>query len=108
MNQSNSGTGAIIYSFGPIAGAVAYALFVGQTVGTERLAAIVSLDRLYPDSSSLVGIVDNHDLPRIASLCGNDEGQVAQALAALAFLRAVPAIQYGTEAALSGMAEPFG
>ncbi len=72
----------------------------------ERLAAIISLDRLYPDAAALVGVVDNHDLPRITSLCGNDEGKVAQALAALAFLRAVPAIQYGTEAALSGMTEP--
>jgi len=77
-----------------------------KAVDPQRLGALISLDRLYPDANRMVGMVDNHDLPRVASLCGGDASRVGQALAALAFLRAVPAIQYGTEAGLVGEREP--
>ena len=65
VNQSNSGTGAIIYSFAPIPGAVAYALFVGQTVGTERLAAIVTnitgTITSWPTATQLLSSLDYQD-----------------------------------------------
>ena len=72
----------------------------------ERLGALLSLDRLYPDAASLVTLVVNHDLPRARTLCGGDEDKVAQLLLVLGFLRGVPAIQYGTEAGLAGAKEP--
>ena len=42
VNQSNSGTGSITFSTTAQAGAVAYAVFVGATAGTERLAMITT------------------------------------------------------------------
>lgn len=72
----------------------------------ERIAAVLSLDRLYPDANALVTLVDNHDLPRAATLCKEDATRTAQLLAALSLMRGVPAIQYGTEAGISGEKEP--
>jgi len=72
----------------------------------ERLAAVLSLDRLYADANALATLVDNHDLPRVKSLCGGDDAKTAQLIEALGFMRGVPAIQYGTEAGLIGEKEP--
>ncbi|RMG17297.1 MAG: hypothetical protein D6729_09385 [Deltaproteobacteria bacterium] len=69
-----------------------------------RLGAVLSLDRLYPDPNRLVTLLDNHDLPRIASVCG--ESRVSDALALLFGLRGIPSITWGTEVGLRGMGEP--
>lgn len=71
-----------------------------------KLAAILSLDRLYADSDALVTLLDDHDLPRVATSCGGDLGKVEQALTALIALRGTPALTYGTEAGLTGAKEP--
>ncbi len=52
-----------------------------------------------------VTLVDNHDLPRIASRCGGPEG-AARALAVNLGMRGRPALTWGTEHALPGAGEP--
>jgi glycosidase len=72
----------------------------------ERLGAVLSNDRLYPDPDALVTLVDNHDLPRILSSCGGDVDKVSQALAFQLSARGTPSLTYGTEAGLTGEQEP--
>jgi glycosidase len=50
--------------------------------------------------------LDNHDLPRVASVCKGDLDRVAAAFDALVALPARPAITWGTEVALDGATEP--
>jgi hypothetical protein len=71
-----------------------------------KLAAVLTNDRRYPDPSSLVTLVDNHDLPRIMSVCGRDEAKVAEALTFLLTVRGVPSLTWGTEVGLDGEKEP--
>jgi hypothetical protein len=71
-----------------------------------KLAAVLTNDRRYPDPSSLVTLVDNHDLPRLMSQCGGDVEKVKQALAFLISMRGVPSIIWGTEIGLDGAKEP--
>ncbi len=75
-----------------------------------RLGSTLSLDRLYTDpNTQLVGFLDNHDLPRIASECaGEGYGPVElhQALAVLLSARGTPSISWGTELPILGAEEP--
>jgi hypothetical protein len=90
-------------------------------VGT--LAARISLDRLDADDQMLrpsasarqpakpvssglswVTLLDNHDLPRLASSCSAQSAQLALAL--LFSLRGIPSLTYGTEAGLQGATDP--
>ena len=75
-----------------------------QPVG--RLGAVLSLDRLYADAGSLVTLVDDHDLPRIAGACSGDLARVRQALLVQLLVRGTPLVTYGTESALAGVKEP--
>jgi hypothetical protein len=70
------------------------------------LAAILSLDRTYPAPSSLVTLVDNHDLPRIATACDGDAKRIDVALEFSLAMRGIPSMTYGTEAGLTGEREP--
>jgi hypothetical protein len=74
--------------------------------GPAKLAAVLSNDRRYPDPSQLVTLLDNHDLPRVMSTCGNDAGRVRQALAFMLAMRGVPSLTWGTEVGLDGAKEP--
>jgi glycosidase len=71
-----------------------------------RIGSILAQDGAYHDPSRLVTFLDNHDLPRIRSACGDDLGRVRQALTALFALRGIPALTYGTEVGLRGAKEP--
>jgi len=86
----------------PLAFALREVFCQGAAFGS--LAAVLSADREYADPSSLVTFVDNHDLPRLASICA--PAQAASALSALFALRGTPALTYGTEAGLQGEHEP--
>lgn len=88
----------------PLAFAIADVFCRGES--PAKLAAILTNDRRYPDPSQLVTLVDNHDLPRIVSLCGGDEEKVKQALTFLLAMRGVPSITWGTEVGLDGAKEP--
>jgi hypothetical protein len=72
-----------------------------------RLGSTLTLDRLYPDAAkSLVTFLDNHDLPRVASACGNDTASVVQAMTFLLTARGTPSFTYGTESGMEGAKEP--
>lgn len=71
-----------------------------------RLAAVLSNDRLYPDPAALVTLLDNHDLPRVMTVCGGDVEKVKNALTALLTARGIPSLQQGTEVGLTGEKEP--
>lgn len=71
-----------------------------------RLASVLWADRLYQDPGRLVTFVDNHDLPRAMSACGEDAERVAGMLRFLFAVRGTPAITWGTEAGLRGEGEP--
>lgn len=71
-----------------------------------KLAAVFSSDRIYDRPETLVTLLDNHDLPRVLSDCGGDLEKVRQALTFQLTARGTPAINYGTESALTGHKEP--
>ena len=71
-----------------------------------KLAAVLTNDRRYADPSSLVTLADNHDLPRIMSVCGKDQAKVTEALTFLLTARGVPSLTWGTEVGLDGEKEP--
>ncbi len=71
-----------------------------------RIAATLSADREYDDASRLVPFLDNHDLPRVTSLCADDPDAVRQALLFLLTTRGTPSLTYGTEVGLEGLEEP--
>ncbi len=75
----------------------------GAPVG--RLGATLSLDRLYEDPAALVTFLDNHDRPRLASVCTDPEARDA-ALTFLFSVRGTPSLTWGTEVGLSGLEEP--
>ncbi len=70
-----------------------------------RLGSVLSLDRLYADPSRLVTFLDNHDLPRVASVCG-DSARVERALAFQFVTRGTPCLTWGVEALAPGAGEP--
>ena len=88
----------------PLKFALAEVICHGKPLG--RLAATLSLDRLYPRADALVTLLDDHDLPRIATECGGDLAKVKQALLVQAALRGTPALTWGTESGLLGAKEP--
>jgi len=89
----------------PLSFALREAFCEGQAVG--RIGAVLASDRLYADPArTLVTFIDNHDLPRVLSLCGDDLARVRHALTAQFALRGTPAVNYGTEAGLTGREEP--
>lgn len=88
----------------PLAFAIADVFCRGES--PAKLAAILTNDRRYPDPSQLVTLVDNHDLPRLMSVCGNDLDKVKHALTFLLSMRGIPSISWGTELAMEGAKEP--
>lgn len=77
-----------------------------------KLGAALSLDRYGPPASARVTFLDNHDLPRVAHVCGlpdHPEQALARIDAALLLLfatRGTPCLTWGTEALLDGGEEP--
>lgn len=76
-----------------------------------RLASILFADRLYPAQvgerrEGLVTLLDNHDLPRILSSCGNDVDRVVDAVRFMLTARGTPSITWGTESGALGASEP--
>ncbi|MFZ5440946.1 MAG: alpha-amylase family glycosyl hydrolase [Myxococcota bacterium] len=88
----------------PLAFAVADVFCRGES--PAKLAAALTNDRRYPDPSKLVTLVDNHDLPRILSVCGGDVEKTKQALTFLFAMRGIPSLTWGTEVGLEGAKEP--
>lgn len=79
--------------------------FACREAPAGRLAAMLFADRAYEDPSRLVTFLDNHDLPRIATVCGSEQ-RVAEAMSLQFALRGTPSITYGSEVGLTGEGEP--
>lgn len=88
----------------PLAFAIADVFCRGES--PAKLAAALTNDRRYPDPAKLVTLVDNHDLPRILSVCGGELEKTKQALSFLLAMRGVPSIMWGTEVGFEGAKEP--
>jgi glycosidase len=97
--------GAFTHMFDfPMAFALRDVFCGGRPAG--RLGAVLSTRRLYASPDRLVTFLDNHDLPRVRTVCHGDVGRVEQALTAQFALAGIPALTYGTEAGLEGAGEP--
>lgn len=72
-----------------------------------RLGAMLTSDRLYPSPGALTTLVDNHDLPRLMTQCGNDVEKASQAISFLLTARGVPSIIWGTEIGQVGEKDPL-
>ncbi len=72
----------------------------------KKLAAALSGDRTYEDPDSLVTLLDNHDLPRVATDCQGDLDRLRRALTVQLTARGIPALTWGIESALQGAKEP--
>ncbi len=77
-----------------------------------RIGAVLAADRLYPEAlrsahrRGLVTLLDNHDLPRVVSVCGDEVSRVENALTMMLSLRGTPSFTWGTELPLAGASEP--
>ncbi len=77
-----------------------------------RIASTLAADHAYgePDRvgglQHLVPFLDNHDVPRVMSVCEEDADRVARALAFMVTTRGTPCIYQGTEAGQAGAEEP--
>ncbi|HCH61789.1 MAG TPA: hypothetical protein DFR83_03215 [Deltaproteobacteria bacterium] len=92
--------------------ALHYALLDVACRGADplRLASTLSLDRYGPPAQSRVTFLDNHDLPRVGSVCGADTpaglARMDAAFLLLFSLRGTPCLTWGTEAVVLGHEEP--
>ncbi len=72
--------------------------------GPARIGAVLTEDRRYPDPAALVTLLDNHDLPRLATECRGGAPEAAVQL--LYAMRGTPSIIWGTEVGLTGERDP--
>ncbi|MEM6328201.1 MAG: glycoside hydrolase family 13 protein [Bacteroidota bacterium] len=72
----------------------------GWAEGVHRLRYTLAEDIMYPDPSSAVAFLDNHDLPRVFSMLGESEAKLRAAYALLMTLPRTPQVYYGTELAM--------
>ncbi|MEM1057017.1 MAG: glycoside hydrolase family 13 protein [Bacteroidota bacterium] len=80
-----------------------YEAIMNETDWTGGLSAFyftLAQDFLYPDPPRVVAFLDNHDLPRVYSLFGEDEARFQMAYALLMTLPRTPQVYYGTELAM--------
>lgn len=88
----------------PLAFAAADVFCKGADV--RRLGVVLTEDRRMPDPARLVTLLDNHDLPRIAGVCGGRLDDVKDAWAFLLTARGIPSITWGDEVGQDGVREP--
>ncbi len=62
---------------------------------------LLATDFLYPDPTMIVTFPDNHDMSRIYTQLGEDNGLYRMALAFYMTMRGIPQIYYGTEILMS-------
>jgi len=72
----------------------------------RRLASRIYFDRNYPDAGLLATFLDNHDLDRFITSCGDDGRKYKLALAFMLTARGIPTLNYGNEQGLAGAHQP--
>ncbi len=76
----------------------------GWWQGMNRLYNSFVYDYLYPDPSSVLAFIENHDTDRFLG-AGRDSLMLKQALALLLTVRRIPQLYYGTEIMMNGTKE---
>jgi glycosidase len=72
----------------------------------DTLSKTLAKDRLYPDASSLVTFLGNHDVPRFMHESGTTIDKLKLAFTFLMTARGTPCIYYGDEIAMPGGNDP--
>jgi glycosidase len=72
--------------------------------GFNRVYNSLCLDYLYPDPSSVMAFIENHDTDRFLHN-GQDVASLKQALALLLTIKRIPQLYYGTEVLMNGTKE---
>ncbi len=72
--------------------------------GYNRVYNSLCLDYLYPDPSSVMAFIENHDTDRFLHN-GQDVASLKQALALLLTIKRIPQLYYGTEVLMNGTKE---
>lgn len=78
----------------------------GWTEGVARMYYTLAQDFLYRDASKNIIFLDNHDLSRFWSMCGENMNRFKTGINLLMTLRGIPVIQYGTEILMKNFANP--
>jgi neopullulanase len=78
----------------------------GWTDGVNKLYTILAQDFVYKDANRNVVFLDNHDINRFYSECGEDMEKYKLALGWLLTTRGIPQLYYGNEIAMAGFTNP--
>ena len=81
-------------------------VFGAKRAHVGRIGAALTAGLAAPPPGRWVTFLDNHDVPRIRTVCGGDLEQVRAALGVLLTARGTPCLTYGTESGLEGEHEP--
>lgn len=73
----------------------------------RKLASRLYFDRNYPDPGMLATFIDNHDLDRFFTLCGENKQRYLLGLSFLLSARGIPTLCYGDEQGLTGKEGPI-
>ena len=73
----------------------------GQWRGFNRVYNSLAFDYLYPNPSSVMAFIENHDTDRFLGE-GHDAKKLKQALALLLTINRIPQLYYGTEVLMNG------
>lgn len=78
----------------------------GWTEGVARMYYTLAQDFLYREPSKNIIFLDNHDLSRFWSMCGENLNRFKTGINLLMTLRGIPVVQYGTEILMKNFANP--
>lgn len=80
----------------------------GWTQGAARLYYTLAADGLYEHPELSVVFLDNHDLSRFMSMCGEDLAKFKCGIGWLMTVRGIPMLYYGTEIGMKNFSDPDG
>jgi glycosidase len=78
----------------------------GWTEGVARMYYTLAQDFLYRDPNKNIIFLDNHDLSRYWSMCGENMNRFKTGINLLMTMRGIPVMQYGTEILMKNFANP--
>jgi neopullulanase len=78
----------------------------GWTEGFAKMYYTLAQDFLYPKPEQNIIFLDNHDLSRFYSMCGEDIRRFKTGITLLLTLRGIPCMLYGTEILMKNWANP--
>ena len=72
----------------------------------KRVVETLAADHLYPHPETLVTIVGNHDVPRLAGMKGITPAQIKLVFGFTTVVRGIPQLYYGDEIGMAGGGDP--